>query len=111
MSNRKRILYALYLKSKIEEDRKRSCWTKEWLKERGLKNAGLFSVISRLAKTDIILFKNMMRMDVITFNNLCEELKDKIGKRNTNYWKAISVEERLAITLRFLATGISYILV
>ena len=52
----------------------------------------------------------MMRMDVITFNNLCEELKDKIGKRNTNYRKAISVEERLAITLRFLAIGISYIL-
>ena len=80
------------------------------VKREGIKNAGLFSVISRLAKTDIILFKNMMRMDVITFNNVYEELKDKIGKRNTNYRKAISVEERLAITLRFLATGISYIL-
>ena len=34
-------------------------------------------------------------------------VKDKIAKENTRFRKSISVEERLVLTLRYLATGMS----
>jgi hypothetical protein len=34
---------------------------------------------------------------------------EKISKKDTGFRKAISVKERLALTLRFLASGDSYV--
>jgi hypothetical protein len=34
---------------------------------------------------------------------------EKISKKNTAFWKWISVQERLALTLRFLENGDSYV--
>lgn len=42
------------------------------------------------------------------FEYLLNLIGHKIKKRDTTYRKAISVEERLSITLRFLASGDSY---
>ncbi|XP_050676764.1 uncharacterized protein LOC126973480 [Leptidea sinapis] len=42
------------------------------------------------------------------FENLCSLLSDKIKKCDTKYREAITVNERVLITLRFLATGDSY---
>lgn len=53
-------------------------------------------------------FKNFLRMLSSDFEYLILMLGDKIAKQDTNYRKSIPVKEKLAVTLRFLATGDSY---
>ncbi|CAG5043540.1 unnamed protein product [Parnassius apollo] len=47
-------------------------------------------------------------MDRDTFNELLEMVRPMITKKNTVMRQAVSAEERLIATLRFLATGRSY---
>lgn len=54
------------------------------------------------------LFRNFSRMSQEDFQYLISLIGPKIGKKDTNYRDCIPVELRLAITLRFLATGGSY---
>ena len=49
-----------------------------------------------------------LRMSKVTFQKLCEELAPFIERRDTNYRKAISLRERVAITLYRLADTASY---
>jgi hypothetical protein len=44
-------------------------------------------------------------MDHSHFKALSEMVAPKISRKNTNFHDSISVDERLAITVRFLATG------
>jgi hypothetical protein len=46
------------------------------------------------------------RMDPSHFKALSQLVAPIITRRNTNFQDSISVDERLAVTLRFLATGI-----
>lgn len=76
---------------------------------------GIEKLLADLRKDDIGLrgemrssFQNFLRMSSENFEDLIQVVGPTIHKRNTNYRNAISVEERLAITLRFLATGDSY---
>lgn len=52
--------------------------------------------------------KNFLRMTSSDFEYLISMIGHKIKKRDTNYRKAVPVQEKLAVTLRFLATGDSY---
>ena len=49
-----------------------------------------------------------LRMSQLTFEKLCEELAPFVARRDTNYRKAISVRERVAITLYRLVDTVSY---
>ena len=49
-----------------------------------------------------------LRMSQVTFEKLCEELAPFVERLDTNYRKAISVRERVAITLYRLADTASY---
>lgn len=54
------------------------------------------------------LYKNFLRMNIADFNNLLEMVSPLIKKEDTNMRESISPGERLALTLRFLATGDSF---
>jgi hypothetical protein len=54
------------------------------------------------------LYKNFTRMSLSEFEFLINSIGEKISKKDTAFRKAISVQERLALTLRFLASGDSY---
>ena len=51
------------------------------------------------------LYKNFTRMSPSEFEFLINLIGEKTSKKDTAFRKAISVQERLALTLRFLASG------
>ncbi|XP_046684492.1 uncharacterized protein LOC124370247 [Homalodisca vitripennis] len=53
-------------------------------------------------------FKNFFRMKSSDFEDLLNKIARIIQKRDTSFRSAIPPHERLAVTLRFLATGDSY---
>ena len=53
-------------------------------------------------------FKNFFQMKRSDFEVLLNLIAPKIKKEDTSFRRAISANERLAVTLRFLATGDSY---
>lgn len=54
------------------------------------------------------LYKNFLRMDEANFVELLALVSPIISKQDTHLRASISASERLAVTLRFLATGDSY---
>ncbi|VEN36077.1 unnamed protein product [Callosobruchus maculatus] len=53
-------------------------------------------------------YKNFLRMDNECFNKLLRMILPDIEKQNTKLRECISAEDRLAVTLRFLASGNSF---
>ena len=50
-------------------------------------------------------YRHFLRMDMSTFDELLSMVGPHITYQDTNMRQAISAGERLALTLRFLATG------
>jgi len=55
------------------------------------------------------IYKNFTRMSPSEFEFLINLIREKLSKKDSTFRKAISVQERLALTLRFLASGDSYV--
>ncbi|XP_063242786.1 uncharacterized protein LOC134542451 [Bacillus rossius redtenbacheri] len=53
-------------------------------------------------------YKNFTRMSPTTFEDLLIKIGPKICKKETHLREPITIQDRLAVTLRFLATGDSY---
>ncbi|KDR08286.1 hypothetical protein L798_01974, partial [Zootermopsis nevadensis] len=85
-----------------KEQRRRRIWMKDYLKKRN------FGILKDLEVDEEVLFRNFTRMPRPNFNTLLEIVAPKIAKRNTHFREAIPVAIKLAITLRFLATGDSF---
>ncbi|XP_050320922.1 uncharacterized protein LOC126753463 isoform X2 [Bactrocera neohumeralis] len=86
--------------------RKKRKWCKMWLQ-----NKNEFSnnkLLKTLRETEPKDYKNYMRMSDEVFYDLLLKVKVFIEKEDTIMREAISAENRLAITLRFLATGNSF---
>ena len=75
-----------------------------WLRRRA-ERGSYTGILTELAAEDLPSFKHYMRMDVNSFRRLVEVTSPRIVKRNTRMRCPISPSERLALTLRFLATG------
>ncbi|KAJ8970707.1 hypothetical protein NQ314_001054 [Rhamnusium bicolor] len=96
------LLVILLLQEPVVKARKRF-WVKNWLLERDtLSHMTLVRKLRESAKDDL---KNYLRMDDMCFYKLLDLVKPYISKKNTVMRKAISPEERLVVTLRYLATG------
>ena len=81
-----------------------SVWVRSWLARRqhlGFKA----TLITELSIEDSAEYRSMFRMDKATFEELLNMVRSHIEKKDTTFRECITAEERLQVTLRFLATG------
>jgi hypothetical protein len=91
---------------KKKRRRPRRMWCKKWLTEReSYSHVLLLKELEASAPDD---FFNYLRMDVQTFYTLLDLIGPEIQKKNTVMREAVSAKERLAVTLRYMATGRNY---
>ncbi|CAC5416262.1 unnamed protein product [Mytilus coruscus] len=82
-------------------------WTKPWLTRRA--DLGVCqTLLKELSNEDSDSFRNFLRVSPQQFAYLLDMVKDSIKKSSTNMRTCITAEERLSLTLRYLATGESY---
>ena len=92
---------------KKKKKKKRSCWIKPWLMKRPY--MGQYRLLmEELHLKDEKAFRNFTRMDPDMFFFLLDRLELRIRRKHTNWRECIEASVRLALTLRFLATGDSY---
>lgn len=118
MSRRARLCVAIaaYLVLKEQEEeaerhasnkRARRMWVREWIEKRS--EVGFTATLYEELKTgDTEMYKNFVRMSLQDFEYLLELITPIIQKQNTVMRKAITPKERLILTLRYLATGDTY---
>ena len=85
---------------------KKRLWARSWIlqKEKGHYD----QLLPELRADDPKSYKNFLRMDHTLFSEIMERITPRIEKKDTTMRHAISSGQRLAITLRYLATGDSY---
>lgn len=83
---------------------RRTKWVRDWVFRRNESGCYL-NLLKELEIEDRNSFKNFMRMSSEDFNYLLNMVAPKITKEDTCMRKAIPAGEKLALTLRYLATG------
>ncbi|CAH1979631.1 unnamed protein product [Acanthoscelides obtectus] len=102
------VLYNLLKKSK---KKKRRSWTSPLfvMRSREPDVNSSFLLQDLLSEEYQCRFKNFTKMSMEDFNFILNHIREIISKSDTKFRKAIPCDERLAVTLRFLATGDSYV--
>ena len=95
-------------KLKMKKPRKRrSCWVWPYLQRR-VEQGVYDNLMKELAEETPHLFRQYQRVDKAMFTEIVEALKPIIIKKHTYWREPIPPEIRVALTLRYLATGNSY---
>ena len=97
---------AIILLSKRRRKRRinRKIWQKSWIGRRREKGA-FHTLVQELITEDKPMYKRYFRLDEWLFKYVLENVGSAIYKQDTHMHQAISAEEGLAVTLRYLATG------
>ena len=105
------LLTAAYLQlqimKKTRRKRKKSVWMRDWLQRRVL--YGQYEkLVAELREDDARGYKNYMRISPELFQELLEHVGPRLEKGDTFMRKALRPWHRLAIALRYMASGDSY---
>ncbi|XP_050064956.1 uncharacterized protein LOC126553887 [Aphis gossypii] len=93
-------------KDKVTRKRRRY-WVNEYYKSRNKYNAT--NMLYDLTLNSTKKFENFCRMSPEDFEYLLNKIGPSITKTDTNMRKSIPIQEKLAVTLRYLASGDSFI--
>lgn len=85
----------------------RKIWSRDFW-ERGEVNPYFATLMSDLRAEGEQFFCNFARVSYDQFSFWCEKVRPLVAKQNTFMRVAISIEERVGVTLQYLATGESY---
>lgn len=102
------ILVAILSNRIKNRKRKRRFWVRTWILRREIENTVENLIRDLRSEETDDEFKKFFRLSPQQFDILLEKVDPIIRKKDTNFRKAISPEIRLAITLRYLASGDSY---
>lgn len=95
---------ACYYLLASQTKRSHKIWVRDWIKQRENHNL-MNNLLEKLGREDEECYKNFFRMSAADFQYLLSKIKPAIEKQNTLMRNSIPAAERLALTLRFLATG------
>ena len=84
--------------------RRHNMWVRPWLLQRE-EGGGYHNIMVALYATDIQGFTNYMRMTPEFFEMIKTRLEPRLARQATNCRAPISVGEKLALTIRYLANG------
>ncbi|XP_063842378.1 uncharacterized protein LOC135090053 [Scylla paramamosain] len=98
-------VWLLHRRLKRRKQRQRQHWIHPILHDR--LTHGLFTTLYPTLREHEPKFFNYCRMSVKSFDDLLELIKEDISSTNTMMRDSICPEEKLVITLRYLATGCS----
>ena len=87
--------------------KRRRYWVRPYLRARQ-QQGQYHNLMQELSLLEPERYKNFLRLDKDVFDELAERLGPWIEKQPTNFREPLSVGLRLAITLRYLATGDTY---
>uniref|UniRef100_A0A1Y1KE69 Transposase Helix-turn-helix domain-containing protein n=1 Tax=Photinus pyralis TaxID=7054 RepID=A0A1Y1KE69_PHOPY len=91
---------------KKKQRKRRRYWMTNLFKSRNIYSGS--NLLNDLSLSRTGQFKNFCRISCEDFEYLIHLIGHKIAKQETTFRQPIPVKERLAVTLRFLATGDSY---
>ena len=98
------VIIALIIKRRRRNGRKKRLLVREWIQN--TQHFGAYQhLVQELRLADRSTYRHFLRMDVPTFDQLLSLVGPSITYQDTNMRQAIPPGERLALTLRFLATG------
>ena len=83
---------------------KRSCWVRKWIAQRP-KFGAYASLLNELAVEDPGQYKNFLRMVPEDLEDLPAKIGPVISRQETRMRQPIPAKDKLALTLRFLASG------
>lgn len=89
-----------------ETPRKKRKWSKDWFLKRA--TYGHANLLQELRLSEPEDFRNFLRMDGASFDELLCLVEPFIKKKDTIMRSSIAPSERLSITLRYLASGNSF---
>ena len=101
------VVIAALLRQRRRRRRNRKQWTRKWIQNRESQGA-FHQLLQELRVLDVSNYMNFVRMDAATFEELLQMVAPLITYQDTTMREAIPSAERLAVTLRFLATGELY---
>lgn len=87
--------------------RERTVWVRPWLQRR-LELGQYSRLLEELRVEDVRGFRNFLRLDPDMFQELLRRMLPRLTKTDTFCRKALSPGLKLAITLRYLASGDNY---
>ena len=98
------ILVYVILEGIKKRKRKRSKWVRNWLLEKN-KHGMYRNLLSILERENPQDYRRFLRMNPSVFHELLALVEPYITRKDTCMRKAIPAGERLAITLRYIASG------
>ena len=100
------VAVAVVLAQSFKKKNLRRTWTKRWLRER--RKHTILNLLQEIRTSEPNDFRNYLRMDETLFKRLLGIVTPRIERQNTVMRESVSAEERLIVTLRYLATGNTY---